>query len=121
MCQNPRMGILRRSNPKVGQDPEPLSDLLLQGQDMMLQMEQAHQRRGIGSADRWDLDQNTGVITWTFPERTAHADAQVPGSFSPASATWKWAWAWANGSILPALSVASRTVDRGHSSTATPS
>jgi hypothetical protein len=57
------------------------------------------------SADRWDLDQTTGIITWTFPDKTA--TAQILGSFSPGSGSWLWAWA--NQSILPDISRDSRS------------
>lgn len=79
-----------------------LSVLLLQGEDMIEQLGRAHMSWGLGSADRWDLDQTTGMITWTFPDRTATAPAQILGSFSPASRSWLWAWA--NQSILPDMS-----------------
>ncbi|MFC5024124.1 DUF6882 domain-containing protein [Streptomyces coeruleoprunus] len=29
-------------------------------------------------------------MTWTFPDRTATAPAQILGSFSPASGSWLW-------------------------------
>ncbi|MCX5399607.1 DUF6882 domain-containing protein [Streptomyces sp. NBC_00102] len=57
---------------------------------------------GLGSADRWDLDQTTGTITWTFPDKTATAPAQILGSFNSTSGSWMWAWV--NPSVLPGLS-----------------
>ncbi|MGW7365450.1 DUF6882 domain-containing protein [Streptomyces sp. NPDC054841] len=63
---------------------------------------------GLGSADRWGLDQKTGLITWTFSDKVATAPAQILGSFSPASGSWPWAWA--NESILPEMSRDSRSV-----------
>jgi hypothetical protein len=53
---------------------------------MIEQLGRAHMSWGLGSADRWDLDQTTGIITWTFPDKTATAPAQILGSFSPGSA-----------------------------------
>jgi hypothetical protein len=79
-----------------------LSTLLLQGEDLIDQLARAHMSWGLGSADRWDLDQTTGIITWTFPDKTATAPAQILGSFSHASGSWLWAWA--NTSILPEMS-----------------
>lgn len=79
-----------------------LSTLLLQGEDMIDQLARAHRSWGLGSADRWDLDQTTGIITWTFPDKTATALAQILGSFSHTSSSWLWAWA--NKSILPEMS-----------------
>ncbi|MGW3661325.1 DUF6882 domain-containing protein [Streptomyces sp. NPDC005151] len=63
---------------------------------------------GLGSADRWGLDQRTGIITWTFPDRTATAPAQLLGSYSSSSESWLWAWA--NESILPEMSRDARAV-----------
>lgn len=60
-----------------------LSALLLQGEDMIERLGRAHMSWGLGSADRWDLDQTTGTITWTFADKTATAPAQILGSFSP--------------------------------------
>ncbi|XVV10934.1 DUF6882 domain-containing protein [Actinoplanes sp. CA-131856] len=82
--------------------------LLLQGEDMIKQLAHAHASWGLGSAERWGLDQQTGVITWTFSDRTATASAQIIGSYNPSKASWQWAWA--NESILPAMSRDSRSV-----------
>lgn len=100
------MGLFKRAEvaESAGQAGEPadLSALLLQGEDMIDQLARAHMSWGLGSADRWNLDQTTGIITWTFPDKTASAPAQILGSFSSASGSWLWAWA--NESILPAMS-----------------
>jgi hypothetical protein len=86
----------------LDETPADLTTLLLQGEDMIEQLAQAHMSWGLGTADRWDLDQTTGLITWTFPDKTATAPAQILGSYNPAAGSWMWAWA--NRSILPALS-----------------
>ncbi|MFF3617023.1 DUF6882 domain-containing protein [Streptomyces sp. NPDC002580] len=100
------MGLFKRAKgtESAGQTGEraDLSALLLQGEDMIEQLGRAHMSWGLGSADRWDLDQTTGTITWTFADKTATAPAQILGSFSPASGSWLWAWA--NQSILPDMS-----------------
>ncbi|MGW7044158.1 DUF6882 domain-containing protein [Streptomyces avermitilis] len=100
------MGLFKRAEEaeSAGQAGEwaDLSTLLLQGEDMIEQLARAHMSWGLGSADRWDLDQTTGIITWTFPDKTATAPAQILGSFSPVSGSWLWAWA--NKSILPDMS-----------------
>ena len=78
-----------------------LSTLLLQGKEMWQQFASAHaQGWGLGTADRWGLDQQTGLITWTFPDRVAVAPAQILGSFHSSEQS-SWQWAWANPSILP--------------------
>lgn len=96
------MSLLRRPRkPRPsGLTPE-LRDLARQGDEHIALLAQAHQGWGAGSADRWDLDQTTGVISWTFPHQRATAKAQILGSYSPNGGTWMWAWA--NESILPDL------------------
>jgi hypothetical protein len=106
------MGLFKRANKPDSDaqavDQADLSTLLLQGEDMIDQLARAHMSWGLGSADRWGLDQRTGLITWTFPEKTATAPAQILGSFSPSSGSWLWAWA--NKSILPEMSRDARIV-----------
>jgi hypothetical protein len=85
-----------------------LSTLLLQGEDMIEQPATAHRSWGLGSATRWDLDQRTGLISWTFLDKIATAPAQIIASYSPRAGSWRWAWA--NPSILPELSRDSRTI-----------
>jgi hypothetical protein len=94
--------------PDQALDQADLSTLLLQGEDIIGQLARAHQSWGLGSADRWDLDQTTGLIRWTFPDKTASALAQILASFSPASNSWMWAWA--NPSILPKMSRDARSL-----------
>jgi hypothetical protein len=95
-----RNGRPGKSPPDV--DPDDLGTLLLQGEEMIEQLARAHLSWGLGSADRWGLDQRTGTITWTFPDKTATAPAQIIGSYNPS--TTSWVWAWANESILPGMS-----------------
>ncbi|BCJ39614.1 hypothetical protein GCM10010168_79310 [Actinoplanes ianthinogenes] len=85
-----------------------LGVLLLQGEDMVNQLAEAHASWGLGTAERWDLDQRTGMITWTFADKTATAAAQILASYNPSTASWLWAWA--NESILAAMSRDSRAV-----------
>jgi len=88
-----------------------LGELLLQGHDMIERTAEAHARAwNFGKADRWDLDQTTGMLRWTFPDHVAEAPAQILGSYSSGGGTWMWAWA--NNSLLPHLGTAS-TVVRG--------
>ncbi|MET8437025.1 DUF6882 domain-containing protein [Streptomyces sp900116325] len=106
------MGMFKRTKKSESAaqagDQANLSTLLLQGADMIDQLARAHMSWGLGSADRWGLDQRTGLITWTFSDITATAPAQILGSFSPASGSWLWAWA--NDSILPKMSRDARRV-----------
>src|SRR5690349_15265689 len=80
----PPMGFIRRNRGSASSSSEPeqvdLGTLLLQGEDMINQLAQAHMSWGLGAANRWGLDQSTGIITWTFPDKTATAPAQIIGS-----------------------------------------
>ncbi|WP_330461598.1 hypothetical protein OIB37_34855 [Streptomyces sp. NBC_00820] len=87
--------------PGQSSEQDGLGLLLLQGEEMIAQLAEAHRTWGLGTADRWDLDQTTGLITWTFPDKTATAPAQILGSYSSRSGSWMWAWA--NPSILPGM------------------
>ncbi|WP_372495877.1 DUF6882 domain-containing protein [Kitasatospora humi] len=62
------------------------------------------------------LDQRISVITWTFPDKTAAAPAQILASWSPSSSSWRWTWA--NESILPEMSHDARAVRDGPRPTA---
>lgn len=94
----------QRSEPAIG-----VGELLLQGRDMIHQTAQAHDARwGLSEAERWDLDQTSGTIRWTFGDRVAEAPAQILGTFSPTSGTWLWAWA--NDSLLPSVRTTSEEV-----------
>jgi hypothetical protein len=121
------MGLSKQNGKADGAAAEPdrsdLLVLLLQGEDMIEQLAQAHMSWGLGSADRWGLDQRTGIITWTFPDKVATAPAQIIASYNPSAASWLWAWA--NESILPEMSRDSRTIHdwaiaRGHPSLTEP-
>jgi hypothetical protein len=98
------MRFLRRA----GRSSDELSTLLVQGEDMIGQLAEAHLSWGLGSAADWDLDQRTGLITWAFPDRTARAPAQIIGTHQPAPSSWLWAWA--NNSVAPAMTRDSRMV-----------
>ena len=46
----------------------------------------------IGEA-RWDADQETGILTWTFKDgTTAEAPFQIVGTYSTSSGTFLWGW-----------------------------
>jgi hypothetical protein len=116
------MRFLRRAG-RPDQASADLSTLLVQGEDMIGQLAEAHLAWGFGSAQRWELDQTNGFINWYFPDRTASAPAQIIGTWLPASSTWLWAWA--NNSILPEMAQGSRAVrdwaeEHGHPSLTVP-
>ena len=94
------MGFFNRRGKSEKSD---LATLVVQGEDMITQLAEAHMSWGLGSAQRWGLDQTTGIIAFSFADgRTAAAPAQIIGSYN--ATTSSWVWAWANESILPAMS-----------------
>lgn len=47
---------------------------------------------GIGKADRWNVDLEAGVISFTIAERIASAPVQVIGTMNTRDGTWLWGW-----------------------------
>ncbi|MGH7972505.1 MAG: DUF6882 domain-containing protein, partial [Limisphaerales bacterium] len=45
----------------------------------------------LGRAARWDLNQDNGVLIFTFPDKKVTCDAQIIGSFDMSRGTWLWA------------------------------
>ena len=56
---------------------------------------------GLGRERSWSFDQQTGLLKWSFSDRTVVAPAEVVGSFNEDQATWLWSWA--NSSIANTL------------------
>jgi hypothetical protein len=98
--------VFRRSKKAASPNSADLRTLVLEGEDMLERTAAVHREWGMGTAEHWGLDQRTGLITWTFPDRTAVAEAQILASYDSSAGTW--VWACENPSILPALQVASR-------------
>ena len=59
-----------------------------------------------GKAARWDLNQDNGVLVFTYPDKTVTCDAQIIGSFDKSQGTWLWAWD--NPSVAANLTKASK-------------
>jgi hypothetical protein len=100
-----------------GAVPQDIEALFKAGYDLIATLAEAHSEWGCGTAERWDLDQTTGLIQWTFPDRIATAPAQILASYNRPRGSWMWAWA--NASILPPLRRDSQRVrdwalDNGH-------
>jgi len=86
-----------------------MDTLLLQGHELIAQTSRAHSDRwGLGTAQRWVLDQDEGRITWSFPDRIVSADAQILGSWN--GTVNSFAWAWDNDSIQDKLCVTAARV-----------
>jgi hypothetical protein len=48
---------------------------------------------GLGTLDRWDLDQDAGTLVFTGDDgTTVTTQAQIIGSFSTNDNSWLWAW-----------------------------
>ena len=57
----------------------------------------------MGSAERWDADQETGIITWTFADGvTVQAPFQIVGTYNTKDGTLLWGWD--HPSVVEALS-----------------
>jgi hypothetical protein len=77
----------------------PLSELnefqkLLDASIQELQItNEAHKAWGLGSFDRWDIDQEVGDLVFSNADgATAVAPAQIIGTFSTNDNSWLWAW-----------------------------
>jgi hypothetical protein len=57
---------------------------------------------GLGSHDRWDVDQTTGVLAFSNGGATeVICDVEILGTYSSITSTWLWGWA--NESVLKVL------------------
>ncbi|HEC00463.1 MAG TPA: hypothetical protein ENI91_02095, partial [Sphingomonadales bacterium] len=63
----------------------------------------------IGEHDRWDRDEETGILTFSHKgEPQVEAEFHFAGSFSKKSNTWMWAWA--NNSFAEKVKAASQKI-----------
>jgi hypothetical protein len=66
------------------------------------QVKKARAEYRIGAHERFDFDQQTGLLTFSSAHiPRVQARAQVLGSYSSISETWLWSWG--NDSVLPEL------------------
>lgn len=71
-------------------------------QGLRIQTEAHHNTWGIGEAERWNVDQDSGQIWWTFADgRVATAAVQIIGTYNPQNNSFLWAWD--HPSVVPAL------------------
>jgi hypothetical protein len=53
----------------------------------------AAKKWGIGTFERWELDQNQGILRFANTDGSGlETEAQVIGSFDPINSSWEWAW-----------------------------
>lgn len=65
---------------------------------------EAHTVWGLGTFDRWDIDQDVGNLVFSNEDGTrVVAKAQIIGSFSTGDNSWLWAWD--NPSIVDGMKV----------------
>ena len=89
--------------------PQSMSEVLLQGRDMIERTAAAHAVRwGLGTADSWAFDGSRGTLRWAFSDHSAEAGARILGSWNSAACSWQWAWA--TDSLPSHLRAASETV-----------
>ena len=64
---------------------------------------------GLGEADTWNVDQDTGVISWSFSDgKRVEAPVQIIGTYNPHDGSFMWGWD--HPSINPALQAHARLV-----------
>src|SRR5476651_2199682 len=63
---------------------------------------------GLGHSERWDLNQDDGHLTFTFPDKIVSGSAQIIGTWHRPSQTWRWAWS--NPSVAKLLAVQSEKI-----------
>jgi hypothetical protein len=79
----------------------PLNSWLNEGNQRALEALSRNREWGIEAAEEWFFDQDTALLTFTFPERVIVTPFQFLGSHNAKAGTWMWAWA--NDSIDPRL------------------
>lgn len=95
-----------------GEPPEFAAFLEGSMEGLRLQTEGHQKTWQFGREERWDFDQHSAELVFTFPDMIAKAPAQIIGTFDGERNTWLWAWA--NRSIAePLKRDALRVLDYG--------
>jgi hypothetical protein len=88
--------------PMPASQAQSFQDLLDASMEELRLKTEGHRAWGLGTFDRWDLDQEVGTLVFSNPDgTTATAPAQIIGSFSTNDNSWLWAWD--NPSIVEAM------------------
>lgn len=62
-------------------------------EELRLKTAEAQKAWGLGTFDRWDIDQQAGNLVFSNADgTTAVAPAQIIGSFNASDNSWLWAW-----------------------------
>ncbi len=60
---------------------------------LLIQNESHMNTWGIGKSGTWNVDQEAGTITWSFPDgKVATAPVQIIGTYNPNDNSFLWAW-----------------------------
>jgi hypothetical protein len=79
-----------------------LETLVTEGHTEITRTTEEHTARwGLGSAQRWSLDQAQGRIFWAFEDHVASAEVQILGSWN--AEVNSFVWSWDNDSIADPL------------------
>lgn len=96
----------KKARPKEEGDYEALLERSME--ELRLKTQAHVDAWGLGSTDRWDLDQDDGQLIFTSKKLVAAAPAQIIGTYSTQSDTWLWGWD--HPSVVPALQENARRV-----------
>lgn len=79
-----------------------LEKLVTEGHAEIARTTEQHSARwGLGTAQRWSLDQSQGRIFWAFEDHVASAPVQILGSWNAQVSSF--VWSWDNDSIVEPL------------------
>ncbi len=75
-------------------EPFDIDEYMEKASNHLAALNQTHQDVwGLGNADRWDADQETGILSWTFPDGTiVRADFQIVGTYNLEDGSFLWGW-----------------------------
>lgn len=82
--------MAKKSKPAGGTEFRALLDRCME--ELRLKTEAHAAGWGLGTTDRWDLDQEDGRLVFTGKKVVATAPAQIIGTYSTESGTFLWAW-----------------------------
>ena len=103
------VGLFKRDKAGIGTAASDLAGVVLHGTELIENVGRAHHERwGLGTAESWSVDQQTGVLRWSFPDKTVEAPVQTIGSYNPSAGSWLWAWA--NESVVSTMRRDAETV-----------
>ena len=77
-----------------GKKPAQEYDRLLENAMVDLQKKLAAHKAawGLGTTERWNVEQDVGNIVFTFPNKVVTCPVQIIGEYDTGKKTWAWAW-----------------------------